>query len=429
MKKIGSLLILVLAFNSIANSQTTIGFGWAKNSVNTTVFRKNSVVSFNNFQFVAYYDSLGFIVLAKRKLNTENWETNTTAVKGNVKDAHNSISLMIDGEGYLHVVWTLHSNTLYYYKSTKAYALVLTPEIPMVGIKENHATYPEFHRLANGDLLFFYRDGSSGNGNLVINKYVVATKKWSRLQDILIDGQGHRNAYWQACTDVKGGIHISWVWRETGDVATNHDLCYATSTDGGITWHKTTGENYQLPITEATAEVVVNIPQKSELINQTSMATDEDGKPYIATYWRPAGTSVPQYRLVYFNGTKWLTQQIASRQTPFSLSGGGTKKIPIARPQIMVSNTKGKLMAIVLYRDIERGSVASLAKCSNLLKNLWQIEDITKTSLESWEPSYDTELWKTSRKLNIFIQKTGQGDGEKLDTMQPQPVYILSYKP
>lgn len=426
--KILKFTILLFILSSTTIAQTTIGLGWAKNSVNTTVFRKNSVVSINNFQFAAYYDSLGFIVLAKRKLNTQKWDINTTTIKGVVNDAHNSISIMIDGAGYLHVVWTNHSAKLHYYKSTNPYGLVLTPEMPMVGTKENHATYPEFHRLANGDLLFFYRDGGSGNGNLVINKYIVETKKWTRLQDILIDGQGQRNAYWQACTDVKGGIHISWVWRETGDVATNHDLCYATSTDGGITWHKTNGEKYQLPITEATAELVVKIPQKSELINQTSMATDEDGKPYIASYWRPVGTLVPQYQLAYFNGTNWLTQQITKRQTPFSLSGGGTKKIPISRPQLLVSNTKGNLTAILLFRDIERGSVASLAMCNNLLKNTWTIKDITKTSLESWEPSYDTELWKSNKKLNIFIQKTGQGDGEKLDAMPPQPVYILNYK-
>lgn len=52
----------------------------------------------------------------------------------------------------------------------------------------------------------------------------------------------------------------------------------------------------------------------------------------------------------------------------------------------------------MLYRDVERGIVASLAKCNNLLKNSWTVEDITKTSLESWEPSYDTELWKKNKK-------------------------------
>jgi hypothetical protein len=94
------------------------------------------------------------------------------------------------------------------------------------------------------------------------------------LQNNLIDGQNKRNAYWQTCIDEKGTIHVSWVWRETPDVSSNHDMCYACSKDGGITWQKSTGEKYTLPITAATAEYAVRIPQKSELINQTSMATE-----------------------------------------------------------------------------------------------------------------------------------------------------------
>ncbi|MBC7721870.1 MAG: BNR-4 repeat-containing protein, partial [Pedobacter sp.] len=297
MNKIILIIILVLVANAAAFSQTPIGLGWAKNAVNTAVFRKNSVVSFKGFQFVSYYDSVGFVVLAKRKINSQQWEVKRTNYKGNVKDAHNIISLMVDGDGYLHLSWDHHANALHYCKSIEPFGLELTPEIPMTGTKETKVTYPEFYRLATGDLLFFYRDGGSGNGNMIINKYNLKAKAWLRLQDILIDGEGKRNAYWQACVDAKGGIHISWVWRESGDVASNHDMCYAASDDGGITWHKSNGELYKLPITQATAEIVVSIPQKSELINQTSMTADEDGKPYIATYWKPTGTLVPQYQL------------------------------------------------------------------------------------------------------------------------------------
>ena len=62
--------------------------------------------------------------------------------------------------------------------------------------------------------------------------------KWERIQDVLIDGEGNRNAYWQMHVDENGIIHISWVWRETWMVETNHDLCYAQSADGGHTWRK-----------------------------------------------------------------------------------------------------------------------------------------------------------------------------------------------
>lgn len=429
MRQTIAILFLIFTATIAVNAQRPIGLGWAKNAVNTAIFRKNSVVSLNGVQFVSYYDSAGYVVLGKRKITSNKWEVKRTSYKGNVKDAHNIISMMIDGDGYLHLSWDHHGNRLHYCKSTEPFGLELTSEMPMTGDKEGKVTYPEFYRLADGDLLFFYRDGSSGNGNFIINKYSIAAKKWLRLQDVLINGEGKRNAYWQACVDVKGTIHISWVWRESADVSSNHDMCYAASDDGGITWHKSNGDLYKLPIIQTTAEVVLKIPQKSELINQTSMTADEDGKPYIATYFKPFGSNVPQYQLIYFTGIAWQVKQISDRKTSFSLSGVGTKKIPISRPQIIVSTTNGRFTAIMLYRDEENGSVASALSCKDITTNIWTTKNITTNSLDNWEPSYDTELWKQFKKLHIFIQKAGQGDGEKLENIAPQPVYVIEWKP
>ena len=86
----------------------------------------------------------------------------------------------------------------------------------MTGVDEGNVTYPEFYPLSGGDLLFVYRSGSSGRGNLVMNRYSLKEHKWTRVQDILIDGENKRNAYWQLYVDEKGTIHLSWVWRETG---------------------------------------------------------------------------------------------------------------------------------------------------------------------------------------------------------------------
>ena len=94
----------------------------------------------------------------------------------------------------------------------------------MTGVDEGDVTYPEFYPLTDGDLLFVYRSGSSGRGNLVMNRYSLKDHKWARVQDVLIDGEDKRNAYWQLYVDEKGTIHLSWVWRETWQVETNHDL-------------------------------------------------------------------------------------------------------------------------------------------------------------------------------------------------------------
>jgi hypothetical protein len=42
-----------------------------------------------------------------------------------------------------------------------------------------------------------------------------------------------------------------------------------------------------------------------------------------------------------------------------------------------------------------------------------------------WEPTYDTELWKTAGKLNLFIQNIGQGESETLENIPAQVVSIL----
>lgn len=410
-------------------SVSTVGPGWAKNSVNTVIFRRNSLVTYGGTQYIAYYNSDRYMVLGKRTLGSKKWVLAVTPYKGDITDAHRSISIMTDGEGYLHIAWDHHNTALRYCRSIAPGSLKLTAEMPMTGKKEQHVTYPEFYHLPNGNLLFFYRDGSSGNGDLMLNHYDVKSKQWTQLQDGWINGEGQRNAYWQVFTDKHGTIHLSWVWRETGNVATNHDICYARSTDEGKTWEKSTGEKYSLPITQSTAEYAWHIPQNSELINSTSMSADDKGRPYIATYWREAGSTIPQYRLVYFNGTKWLTRQITNRKTPFTLAGGGTKRIPISRPQILVHTNNGKPAAVMIFRDEERGNKINAAICSDLLNGSWRFYDLSAASVGQWEPSYDTELWRQHGLLNIFVQNVEQADAEHITDMLPQPVKVLEWKP
>lgn len=302
-----------------------VGVGYSATSVNAAVFRNSSIVTFGKQQYVSYYDAEGWLTIAKRRLGTDKWTVRRSQYKGNVADAHNVISIMVDGDGYLHAAFNHHDVPLNYCRSVAPSSLELGPLEPMTGIDELSVTYPEFYRLADGSLLFVYRSGRSGRGNLVMNRYDLKTRTWSRLHDVLIDGEDKRSAYWQLCTDKEGTIHLSWVWRETWGMETNHDICYARSRDGGKTWEKSDGSKYSLPITATNAEYAWRIPQKSELINQTGMAADADGHPYISTYWRESNDSVPQYRMVWNDGKKWHCRCVSDRTTPFSLSGGGTK--------------------------------------------------------------------------------------------------------
>ena len=57
--------------------------------------------------------------------------------------------------------------------------------------------------------------------------------------------------------------------------------------------------------------------------------------------------------------------------------------------------------------------------------NKWLYTDLTDFSVDAWEPSHDTELWKKQRKLHLFVQHTRQGDGERTAEIDPQMVYVL----
>lgn len=418
-----------IAFGQDQNVVTIAKDGWANNSVNAVIFRKNSLITFKGQQYAAYYNSDQMVVLAKRRSGSNSWQTLRTAFKGDATDAHKSISIIVDGDGYLHLAWGQHNNALNYAKSIEPGSLNMTAQIAMTGKKESKVSYPEFYKLPDGDLLFLYRDGASGNGNLMLDHYSVKQKKWVQVQDGLIDGEGKRNAYWQMAIDAHGYIHLSWVWRESPDVASNHDICYACSKDGGITWQKSNKQAYTLPITAETAEYVCKIPQRSELINQTSMFADGAGNPYIATYWRNAGQTVPQYHLVYFNGTEWKTSDLGFRTTPFTLSGGGTKSIPVSRPQIIAWRNGKKQAAAFIFRDAERGEKISVAINKDLSKDVWQVDDLTRFSVGAWEPSYDTGLWADKNILNLFVQKVVQIDGEGKANNPPEAVQVLEWRP
>lgn len=428
------LTLLVLFFHSYLFAQqkvqiSEVGEGWSKNTVNTAVFRKNSLVSNSKYQYIAYYDDKGFLIVGQRKLKSKKWYTKNTGFKGNAQDAHNVISIMLDGDDYLHIAFDHHNSKLRYIKSLEPNSLDFSAEIPMLGQHERVVSYPEFFKLPNGNLLFMYRDGGSGNGNLMMNKYSVSERKWTRLQNKLIDGEGKRNAYWQAYIDNRGKIHLSWVWRESPDVASNHDMAYAYSDDEGITWKKTSGQKYNLPITASQAEYAVRIPEKSDLINQTAMSADADGNPFIVSYWTDKNADKPQYKLVYFNRGNWVTQSFDFRKTSFTLGGYGTKQIPISRPQLLVKGKGDKVKVWMLFRDEERNNAVSFLHWSQNKPNKFTIEDLYPESVAAWEPTYDTEYWRNKEKLSLFVQHTVQVDGEGLSDSKSTTVKVLDWKP
>jgi hypothetical protein len=411
---------------------------FAGSSVNVVANIRQSVVTHNDRQFAAYYDADGFMVLARRALNPDTqpskWETLRTSHRGNVADAHNSISLALDGAGFLHVSWDHHGNPLNYARSVTPGSLELAPKSPMTGERESRVTYPQFFVLPSGELLFLYRDGRSGQGSLVLNRYDTATQTWHTVQPNLISGEGKRSPYWAMTVDARGTLHLAWNWRESPDVASNHDLAYARSTDAGLTWTKSDATPCALPITAASAEYAALIPQNSNLMNPPFITTDAANNPAIVSYWSPTPDSAPQFQIIRHDGKTWQPIPGPARTDKFSLAGTGTKRPPISRALLLFSpsaKTPALSSLHLIYRDDTRSSRIIVATRDSLPESFWRETELTPKSVGAWEPSFDPAAWDKSQQLHMLVQRAEQRDGNDR-TAAPTPpskISVLTWTP
>ena len=79
-----------------------------------------------------------------------------------------------------------------------------------------------------------------------------------------------------------GYYHLAWVWRDSPDCASNHDLSYARSKDL-VHWTSSSGKEFVLPITIASAEIVDPTPVGKGLLNScVSLGFDGQARPVIA---------------------------------------------------------------------------------------------------------------------------------------------------
>lgn len=406
-----------------------MGKGFARTGVNVAIFRASSLVTSERTQYAAFYDEQGRVVLARRDLDLLRWDTLVTGLTGNVRDVHNVVSLGVDGRGLLHVAWDHHNNPLNYCQGVKPGSLELGVKRPMTG-EEKAVCYPQFFRLPDGDLLFLYRSGSSGAGDLDITRYDVKTGRWSAVPGPIVAGEGERNAYWQTAIDPRtGAIHLSWCWRErkgNADLVTNHDICYARSADGGKTWQRADGQAYSLPITAASAEIAWPVPQRSNLANMTSMAVDSHGHPFIVNTWKPAGEPTEQVHLVFHDGAHWRLREVGRRQG-YPLRLGSENGFTLSRPLVLIDREDHP---IVVIRDAARGWRVSVAVSDDAQYRNWRFEDLTAESVGDWEPTYDATRWDRDGVLSLFVQKCAVGYPQPaLPDIGGEPAWVLEWTP
>jgi hypothetical protein len=283
-----------------------------------------SLVTRGDQQLAAFFDADRRMTVAQRTLGTATWRL--TRLDNTLGwDSHNYVTMAIDGDGFVHVSGNMHNVPLIYYRSTRALDASSLARASMVGSNEQSVTYPEFFAGPDGNLVFIYRDGGSGNGNHIFNTYDAAARAWRRLLSTpLTDGQGQRNAYPVGpVLGPDGFYHLVWVWRDTPDAATNHDLSYAKSRDL-VTWQSAAGTALTLPITLARSDIVDPVPSGGGMINNNTKVGFDSQNRAVVVYHKYDSAGNTQLYNARFEGGRWVRYQTSMWSYRWAFGGGGT---------------------------------------------------------------------------------------------------------
>lgn len=276
-------------------------------------------------QFVVFYDAARQMTVAQRRIPETTW-TFVRLPETLGWDSHNGVTMAVDETGCLHLSGNMHVKPLVYFR-TRAPRNIETFErvAGMTGENEGKVTYPKFMHGPDKVLLFTYRDGKSGEGNQIWNAYEAKTRTWRRLIDKpLTDGEGLMNAYFDGPSlGPDGYYHLNWVWRDTPDCATNHDLSYARSKDL-VHWETSAGEPLTLPMTLHTAEIVDPAPAGGGLLNVGKrLGFDSKGNAILSYYKYDENGNTQAYNARKEDG-KWVIRKVSDWDYRWAFSGGGT---------------------------------------------------------------------------------------------------------
>ncbi|KAI5121544.1 hypothetical protein M0805_002603 [Coniferiporia weirii] len=384
------------------------------NRLNGESFQQDPLVTFNGFQYAAFYDastsanaSVRYVSVARRDLSQSTssnatWEKLTlTDYNQTDDDGHDIISLGISHtDGTLHLGFDQHDNNLNYRISKPGVATNpqnttwsadifggVTDYLPGLedldkSIYFINITYPRFLSLSaaakaasqsTADLLLELRVGRSGLGDDWLYAYT-PNVGWSQIGRYL-EGVNN-NAYINGLDfDPQGALHVSWTYRDyvndTGqDVAVeagpngpenNHDMDYALSYDLGKTWHNNWNQTIgnttaQWPIVPAAAGITVfGIPKYGGILNQEAQTVDNQGRIHVLN--RENTTGVEQWYHYWRSTTTYWTRVPFPLNLPSSNNVTGTPTVIGKRGKILA---RGSALLAVLPSNAANSTAFSI---------------------------------------------------------------------
>jgi hypothetical protein len=397
--------------------------------LNGESFQQDGIVSYQGYQYAAFWNASRHVVMARRALPSGVWSAFEFTDYGlAADDAHNTISIGIcPGDGTLHISFDHHSNNLHYRKSvaglatspsaaTWAAASFSAVTSSLVGSTTVAlVTYPRFVTEPDGSkMLFEARIGTSGSGDEYLWEYSAATHAWTSLGMYVYGTVDSINAYPHGLSYTRGGsrLHLSWCWRETPDASTNHDLLYIYSDDHGRTWKNnsgatvaTTGSSF---VTKNSADIKVwTINQNRGLINQEHMAVDATGRVHVLLSHMPdaqaddATFDSARTKSQFFD--YWRNTSGTWARTALGLS--------------VVANLRGKLAISSsnnVYAVLPDLRIAAASAASSFAS--WLVLNSVDSGRFFSDPLIDTARLVSEDKLTVFYPQKGSPN-----------IYVLDY--
>lgn len=277
--------------------------------MNGVSHQEDALLTVNGWQYATFWGASGRLNISRRELPSGQWQNiRLTDYQTNTTDSHNVIAMGVsEADGRIHLAFDHHVSELNYRVSvanvttnpdsvTWSAALFGPVQNRLFGsVAQTQVTYPQFIPAPGGNLQLTWRRGTSGSGNQLLFDY--RDGAWTSRGTIINGNATSVNAYLFGTEyDPAGRLHTTWVWRDTTNASTNHDVMYAYSDDQGMSWRNNAGTVVAVAGTSAITEntggtKVATIPMNRGLINQEAQVVDNNGNVHVLTSQLPAASA------------------------------------------------------------------------------------------------------------------------------------------
>ncbi len=283
---------------------------------------------YNNVTYIAYIGPEADTYIMAYNHSNREWSDSVKVDDHrpeNIADDHGGPSLLVDKDGYIHVVSTAHAYWLYHKKSTNPEDISSWETISPL---EDIHTYPQLFENSSGAIYFFYRGNGDGGGHTEDWNYRTSSdggENWSNATSVL-----HGNTVGAESEDINYGWYTNFIKGNNDTihmsaVVVNENLTsdynrvniYYMYMDLNGTWRDANGTQIPMPLNKTYADQsnIINVYNSStNCTNNARVDVDENNNPYIIFLTGPCNDGGGNYshKFARWNGTSWEVGDIGA---------------------------------------------------------------------------------------------------------------------